>query len=151
MAKLFRLLYIEKHSEQNPKFSAKYIQKSYENKFCELYAYKKDTEIIAFIAILEMEGVISTHMLGYDTALPQELGLYRLLCAKLHFIANERELDINFSSGAGGFKSARGGDALLEYTAIYTKPLPFYKKIILKLLASFLDKQFESFFKDNGL
>jgi len=151
MARLFELLYIEKHSEQNPKFSAKYIQKSYESGFCELYAYKKDSEIIAFIAILEMEGVISTHMLGYDTALPQELGLYRLLCAKLHSIANDRGLDINFSSGAGGFKSARGGEAVLEYTAVYTKVLPFYKRVIFEFLSRILNKQFKSFFEDNNL
>jgi hypothetical protein len=151
MARLFEMLYIEKHSSENPKFSAKYIQKSFESGFCEIYAYKKDGEIIAFIAILEMEGVISTHMLGYDTDLPQEMGLYRLLCAKLHSIANDRGLDINFSSGAGGFKSARGGEAVLEYTAIYTKNLIFYKKWFFTIFASFLSKQFKGFFEANKL
>ena len=98
-----------------------------------------------------MEGVISTPMLGYDTNLPQDMGLYRLLCAKLHSIAEERQRDINFSSGAGEFKKLRGAKAEIEYTAIYAKHLPFYKQITLKIVSSLIQKQMESFFAKHNL
>jgi Acetyltransferase (GNAT) domain len=151
MQKLFEALYIEKHSSQNPRFGAEFIRKAYESGFLELYAYRQDGKIIAFIAVLEMEGVISTPMLGYDTSLPQEMGLYRLLCAKLHSIAEDRRMDINFSSGAGEFKKLRGAKPVLEYTAVYAKHLPFYKQKTIELLSKILDKNMRSFFKTNNL
>jgi Acetyltransferase (GNAT) domain len=151
MQKLFEALYIEKHSSQNPRFGAEFIRKAYESGFLELYAYRQDGKIIAFIGALEMEGVISTPMLGYDTSLPQEMGLYRLLCAKLHLVAEDRRMDINFSSGAGDFKKLRGAKPVLEYTAVYAKHLPFYKQKTLELLSKILDKNMRSFFKTNNL
>ncbi len=151
MQALFEALYIHKHSHHNPQFSASFIQKSYECGFLELYAYRLDGKIIAFISILQMEGVISTPMLGYDTTLPQEMGLYRLLCAKLHSIAEERELDINFSSGAGEFKKLRGGKPAIEYTAIHAKHLSFHKPLILKTIASMIEAQMETFFTKHNL
>jgi hypothetical protein len=145
MQKLFEALYITKHSKQNPQYSAKFIKHYYESGLLELYAFKDNGQIVAFIGVLEMYDMLSTPMLGYDTSLPKELGLYRILCAKLHAIAQERKLDINFSSGAGEFKKARGADASLEYCALYCDDLPLYKKLAISVFARVLSKQEEAF------
>jgi len=151
MQKLFEALYIEKHSIQNPHFSADFIKRAYESGLLELYSYRLDGKIVAFISILDMEGTISTPMLGYDTSLPQELGLYRLLCAKLHSVAEERQRDINFSSGAGDFKKLRGGTPTLEYTAIYASHLSLVKQAVLHVIAKITTKQMKKFFEKNEL
>lgn len=151
MQKLYEALYIEKHSNQNPKFSAKFIELSHRCEFLEIYAFYEGNEMIAFIAMFQMDGVLSTPMLGYDTSMPQEFGLYRILCAKLHQLATQRGLDINFSSGAGEFKKLRGGVAALEYTAIYTKHLCWYKRAVISIFSFLANWQMESFFKKNEL
>lgn len=147
MQVLFEKLYLEKHSYENPNYKADFIKHCFKNSLLDICAYKMDNEIVAFIAIFEMQGTLSTPMLGYDTALPKELGLYRILCAKLHEIASVKHLDINFSSGAGEFKKARGGVPTKEYTAIYFNHLPFVQRLLLTFLSSFLQKYEKLFFQ----
>jgi hypothetical protein len=79
-------------------------------------------------------------MLGYDTALPQEMGLYRLLMALLLKTAKERSLMLHLSSGAGAFKRSRGGKATLEYTAIYSEHLSPSKRMFVKKLSKLLNR-----------
>ena len=55
---------------------------------------------------------------GYDTALPQQLGLYRRLSLLTMQLARPRAQRLHASSGAPGFKSSRGGISTVEYHAV---------------------------------
>lgn len=137
---LFDKLFIEKHSRLNPDFSAEFLLRLHQEGIMEFYGFKEGDVIVAFIGFFTAQGIISTPMLGYDTALPQEMGLYRLLMALLLKTAKERSLMLNLSSGAGSFKRSRGGKAMLEYTAIYSEHLPISKQMFVKNLSKLLNR-----------
>jgi hypothetical protein len=137
---LFDKLFIEKHSHLNPDFSAEFIYRLHESGIIEIHGFKEKGQIVAFIGFFVSENIISTPMLGYDTSLPQEMGLYRLLMALLLKTAKERNLLLNLSSGAGSFKRSRGGRATLEYTAVYAKHLSTPKRIFIRNLSKLLNR-----------
>jgi hypothetical protein len=63
-------------------------------------------------------------LFGYNTALPQDAGLYRLLSTQtlLEGAANRRL--IHASAGVGPFKRLRGGVGAIEYNLVYDRHLP---------------------------
>lgn len=144
---LFDKLFIEKHSHFNPDFSADFLLRLHQEGIIEFYGFKEGDEIVAFIGFFTSQGIISTPMLGYDTALPQEIGLYRLLMALLLKTAKERSLMLNLSSGAGSFKRSRGGNATLEYTAIYSGHLHESKQMFVKNLSKLLNRYLPDVFE----
>jgi hypothetical protein len=83
-------------------------------------------------------GVMTQPFFGYDTRLPQELGLYRLLSLKTLLEGEERGLLVHASAGVGPFKRLRGGVATIEYNAVYDRHLQAARRLpwtLLKLLA----------------
>lgn len=143
MAALYAMLYLEKHSSLNAAYTAEFIRKCHEGGLLHIDAYRSgDRTIVAFIAAFECEGIVSTPMLGYDTALPQEQGLYRLLFMTLLRRGEDRGYDVNYSSGAAGFKKARGGIGTLEYTAIYTAHLPRHRRFVVRMFGALLNGMF---------
>ncbi|WP_374016341.1 hypothetical protein ABU162_18735 [Paenibacillus thiaminolyticus] len=70
------------------------------------------------------DGVMTTMLFGYDTALPQELGLYRMLSAALLELARENGDLLHESSGAAQFKRNRGARADIGYSAVFCDHLP---------------------------
>ena len=58
-------------------------------------------------------------IVGYDSTLPQDTGLYRMLMALGTRRARERKMLYNMSAGAASFKRNRGGVRALEYSAVY--------------------------------
>jgi hypothetical protein len=137
---LFDKLFIEKHSHLNPDFSTEFLHQLHQKGIIEFYGFKENGTIVAFIGFFVSENIISTPMLGYDTQLPQEMGLYRLLMALLLKTAKERGLMLNLSSGAGSFKRSRGGKATLEYTAIYSQHLSPTKQSFIRNLSKLLNR-----------
>lgn len=73
---------------------------------------------------------------GYDTALPQSVGLYRLLSAQVFAEAREHGLAMHLSAGAGGFKQARGATPTPEFLAVVDRHLPLYRRAPWALLES---------------
>jgi hypothetical protein len=73
-------------------------------------------------------------LLGYNTAEPQERGLYRLAfhAGTRHALA--RQLQFNLSSGATSFKRNRGATAEMEFTAFYLRHLPWARRAPFGLL-----------------
>jgi hypothetical protein len=68
--------------------------------------------------------VITAPLMGYDTSLPQRLGLYRLLMAAVLKYAMETGRRVNLSAGAAQFKRLRGGVPAIEYSAVLADHLP---------------------------
>ena len=64
----------------------------------------------------EQHNTLTGPIVGYDTALPSKLGLYRRLRAINHGFARRGALLYNMSAGAESFKELRGGQASIEYT-----------------------------------
>ncbi|MBN2866836.1 MAG: GNAT family N-acetyltransferase [Thiotrichales bacterium] len=144
----FNQLFIEKHSHYNPQFSEEFLRQMHHKKLIEFHSFRDDSgRIVATIGLFTQQNTITTPIVGYDTDLPKTLGLYRLLMAVLLRLTYERQQPMNLSSGAGSFKRARGGEAVLEVTAFYTQHLSPLRRWIhigfAKLLNRFAPQMFE--------
>lgn len=126
---LYNLLYIEHYSKRNPQFTLDFIELGIKNKLFHFKALKKDDRIDGVIGYFCRNGFMTTPILGYDTSLPKETGLYRMLTALLNMESEKRGLILHRSSGAASFKRNRGATPRLEYSMVYSKHLPFNRKV----------------------
>ena len=78
-------------------------------------------------------------LVGYDTSLPQEVGLYRMLTADLSQTGIQRGLIAHQSAGVASFKRRRGFVGAIEYTAVFHQHLPIQRRWIWWLLGCSLD------------
>jgi Acetyltransferase (GNAT) domain len=124
LRRLFRDVFIDKHSPLNPDFSAAFFALCREHRFLDLFALRLNGETVGVLALLERHGWLTTPLIGHDTGKPQSLALYRRLMALLLAESLRRKTRLHYSSGAGDFKRARGGMPALEYTALYVRHLP---------------------------
>lgn len=134
---LYRQLFIDKHSMLNPDFTPAFFELCLESGFLELYALRLQDKLVGVLGLYEHaeSGWLTTPLIGYDTSLPQEKGIYRCLMALLLQQARERQLRLHYSSGASQFKRARGGVASLEYTAVFSAHLAYPKRLANSLFA----------------
>jgi len=149
----FNQLFIEKHSHFNPQFSASFLCEMHKTGLMKFYSFRDPVtqNLIASIGLFTQQDIITTPIVGYDTRLPKELGLYRLLMAVLLKQTYESGQMMNLSSGAGSFKRARGGVPCIEYTAFYTQHLSWRRKWIMKKFAQLLNKFGPKVFQDNQI
>lgn len=125
LQQLYRQLFIDKHSYLNPDFSAAFFELCLETQFLEMHTLRWQGRLVGVLGIYTHpeHGWLTTPLIGYDTSLPKELGLYRRLMALLLKTAKDKKLKLHYSSGASQFKRARGGTPQLEFTAIYNRHL----------------------------
>lgn len=133
---VFRQLFIAKHSALNPDYTMSFFRLCHEQRFLDLYALRLDGRPVGVLGVYERNGWVTTPLIGYDTSLPQELGLYRRLMALLFREAKRRGCRLHLSSGAGGFKAARGGVAHLEYTAVHARHLVAPRRAVIAAFAA---------------
>lgn len=131
---LYNLLYLKKYSYHNPQFTEKFIELTLHSPAWSFQILKKDHKIDGVIGFYQVNGIMTTPILGYDTQLPQEIGLYRMLSALLTNIAKQHNIILHQSSGAASFKRLRGFIANIEYSGVYIHHLPWGRKIIWLLL-----------------
>jgi hypothetical protein len=136
----FQQVFIGKHSHLNPDFSTNFLALCREKRFLDLYALRFEGRAVGVLGVMQRHGWVTTPLIGYDTKLPQELGLYRRLMALLLSQARERGARLHYSSGAGQFKRMRGGEPALEYTAIYTRHLPTLAHAAAQLFSSAMNR-----------
>jgi hypothetical protein len=130
VAKLYGMLYLEKYSLLNPDFTPRYIRLCHESGAMRFVGLRSpDGNIDGIIGQFTVEGVTTTPIFGYDTKLSQNIGLYRMLTTLVLESAIARGLTVNSSSGAAAFKRMRGGEPAIEYTAVYSKHLPFMRRL----------------------
>ena len=142
LRQVFRQLFIDKHSYLNPDFSDNFFELCLETRFLEFTALRYQGRWVGILGIYShpASGWMTTPLIGYDTSLPQELGLYRRLMAILLNNAKSRQLKLHYSSGAGRFKQMRGGQPALEYTAVYARHLPKQTRVALHIFTQLLQK-----------
>jgi hypothetical protein len=140
LRQLFRDLFIHKHSGLNPDFTPDFFELCLESGFLDLYGLRYQGKWAGVLGIYEPpeSNWITTPLIGYDTTLPQEAGIYRCLMALLLNQASLRNKRLHYSSGASQFKRARGGNASLEYTAVYSRHLSRIQRLCNTLFAKTL-------------
>jgi len=105
----------------------------------------------AVVGCLVRGGVLTTPVVGYETARPQACGLYRLASVLFAQIAARRGLRLNGSAGAAEFKRNRGARAQTEYTAIWPHHLPAPRRALVAGLQGILDKLAVPLMRSRGL
>jgi len=131
---LYNMLYLEKYSYYNPQFTFEFMKLARDAGTLHLRALKQDGNINGVIGYFIRNGAMTLPLLGYDTSLSKEKGLYRLLTQLKIQEGLRRDLLIHSSSGVGKFKKARGAKSAIEYNAVYSRHLPTWRQGPWKLL-----------------
>jgi len=127
---LYQMLFIDKHTKENPNLTLDYFEKCHANGWYKFFAFRNPEGVIdAFLTYETQDNQMACGPLGYDTSKPKETGLYRLLFAKSLEIASDNHYIFNFGGGNEVFKINRGSLREVGYTAVYCKHLPLYRRI----------------------
>jgi len=132
---LYEALYIEKYSRFNPRYTARFLQAWAQVGLLSLGGYRDGQGVLqAVLGTFGCAGTVTAPIVGYNTKLPQKLGLYRILMASVLRHAAETRQSINLSAGAAEFKRLRGGQAEIEYSAVFVRHLPAGRRLAVDLL-----------------
>ncbi len=137
---LYNALYVTKYSVYNPQWTERFLELALDKQILHIAALRKAGKIDAVLGYFCRNGVMTTPLFGYDTSQPQSLGLYRMLSAVLLQIASENGHLLNESSGAAQFKRNRGAVGAGEYSAVFHRHLPLYRRIPWMLLTWIVEK-----------
>ncbi|HEX5393181.1 MAG TPA: hypothetical protein VFW68_07870 [Rhodocyclaceae bacterium] len=136
---LYNLLYLEKYCSLNPHFSAVWLHAGQRDGWLKLTALRSsEGRIDAVLGWFSNERTITTPVVGYDTALPQKVGLYRLISQISLEEASRRRCILNMSAGAAHFKRMRGGQPEIEYSLVYVAHLPDARQRVWRMLSRLL-------------
>lgn len=126
---LYAALYLEKYSAYNPDFTEPLFDLALRTGIFRLTALEKGGRIDGVIGYFARGGAMTAPVVGYDTGLPAEAGLYRMLGALLIREARRLGLLIHDSAGAASFKRWRGAVPAMEYSAVYDRHLPAGRRL----------------------
>ena len=129
-ARLYEQLYVEKYTPLNPRYTARYLAACHESRALRFQGLRERAtgRWLGVVGIFERDDVMTVPIVGYDTSLPQALGLYRALIALVLRETAQRGVLLNLSAGAGSFKQQRGGVPCAEYTAVFDAHLPWKRQ-----------------------
>jgi hypothetical protein len=130
VCELYGLLYLEKYSYQNPQFTPTFLALGLQTDWLEVFVLERDGRIDGVLGFYQRDDSLTTPIVGYDTQLPLETGLYRMLTGFLLLEAERRGMQVHASSGVAKFKRSRGASSAIEYTAVYTRHLPWHKRFV---------------------
>ncbi len=140
ITELYRLLYLEKHSQLNPAYNLHFVRQALRERWFDFRGLRHESgRLDAVCGSFHAHGTATTPFFGYDTTLPPSLGLYRLLVAHLLEDTAASRRVLNYSSGAGAFKRHRGAIPVLEYNALFTRHLPPLQRTAHALLRLFIN------------
>lgn len=132
---LYNSLYLDKYSYHNPQFTIECISHWHKKRLLLMKGLRNETGILdGIVGCFERNGITTAPLVGYDTGMPKNLALYRMLIALVLKHTNDNNLVLNLSSGASDFKILRGGQPFIEYSAIYIGHLPLFKKSVWHLM-----------------
>ena len=135
-AELYNLLYLEKYSYYNPQFTFDFLKLARDEGILHLHGLKKDGRLSAIMGFFVRNGAMTQPLFGYDTSLPLDEGLYRLLTLVTLQEGVKRGLLVHASGGVGRFKKVRGGESVTEYNAVFTAHLPRKRRLPWKLIGA---------------
>ncbi|MGN7938254.1 GNAT family N-acetyltransferase [Virgibacillus sp. 6R] len=137
---LYDKLYLEKYSYNNPQFTEDFILSTHAGRALTYVGLKKDGVLEGVFGSKIFQNMMANPVLGYNTDLPKEKGLYRILryLAVQESINNQRLY--HQSAGVGRFKYDRGAKGYPEFTAIYIEHLAKRKQYFWKSLCYLLNR-----------
>lgn len=125
LTKLYEDLYLGKYSRHNPQYTADWFRHLHRRGLARFTALRDPGgSFVGVEASVELHGILTSPVVGYDLSRPRRLGLYRRLAAIPVLEARRRDLPLNLSAGVGRFKALRGGVATMEYLGVYDRHLP---------------------------
>jgi len=152
IAELYRLLYVERYSALNPQFTPAFIEMTHRTGVLRYRGLRDGAgDLVAVVGCFIRGGVLTTPIVGYDTALPRAHGLYRLACVLLTQMALCAGARLNSSAGAASFKRLRGARAELEYSAFFTAHLAAPRRAAITAMAVLLNRLAVPFMQARGL
>lgn len=129
LLELYQNVYISKYTKYSPLYTEKYLREALERKILKIKLLKKDGQIYGVTGFLKKNGYLLVPFFGYDTTLPQEEGLYRMLSSVIMDEIEANQLISHQGSGAADFKKWRGFIEQQEYVAIYDHHLPPIRRL----------------------
>jgi hypothetical protein len=133
---LYKMLYLEKYSYFNPQLTFEYLKLARDSEILHLRALRRNGTINAVMGFFIRNGIMTQPLFGYDTALPQAEGLYRLLTLVTLREGLQSNLLVHASGGVGKFKKIRGAKSVIEYNAVYHRHLPAWRARPWRLIQS---------------
>lgn len=130
---LYRQVYISKYTKYSPQYTPRYLEELLQKKIMNLKLLKKEGQIYGVAGFMQKENFLITNFFGYDTSIPQEEGLYRMLSGVIMEEIKKTKLLANQGSGAPDFKLWRGFTKEPEYVAIFDRHLPIYRRLFWSL------------------
>ncbi len=144
-------LYLHKYSRQNVQFTTVFLKQAVALDILSLHLlYDANThQSVAVVGVVvddadSKDGFIqaTVPVIGYDDNIPTQEALYRRCMAYAMQHCAKHQAVLNFSSGAPSFKRLRGAAAQIEYMAVYTEHLPYYRRLAWRMLTYFSQKYY---------
>lgn len=140
IAALYRQLYLEKYSPFNVDFTEAFFALSLAEGTLEIVALRKDGRIDAVLGYTASHQALTAPVFGFDTSLPIEVGLYRMLSVLILREAERLGLVLHASAGAAEFKRNRGAQPTIERHAVFVDHLPAPRRAVWAGLSSALER-----------
>ena len=137
---LYNDLYLRKYSYYNPQFTEAFITLCLQERLLVIKAFEHTGRLDGVLGYFVRRGLLTPPLFGYDTCLPQSLGLYRLISTLTSLEGQRQGALVHFSAGVGAFKRARGGVNAIEYNAVYDAHLPAARRRPWALLHALMDR-----------
>jgi len=137
-------LYINKYTDLNPQFTVDFIKNISKNDSFSLNILKNEDDIKAVFWYYKISDVITTPIFWYI-----EENLYRQISYLLLINTLKTAKILNQSSWVWRFKMNRWAKKYIEYSLIYYKNLPFFKRIIWDFIIFISKTIWEPIFKNN--
>lgn len=137
LLQLYQNVYVNKYTQYSPLYTEKYLRHALQTQMIRIKLLKKEGKIYGVAGFLQKNGYLLVPFFGYDTSVPQEEGLYRMLSAVIMQEIEQRHLLSHQGSGAGQFKKWRGFIEQREYVGIYDRHLPFFRRAFWSLSEKF--------------
>jgi hypothetical protein len=138
---LYGNLYLEKYTPLNPQYAARLLGRLHQAGILNFFGLRaRSGKLDGVVGFFEQGEIMTAPVVGYDTAIAQETGLYRRLMAIGLSRARERRLLFNMSAGAAGFKRNRGALPAIEYAAVYNRHLPWKSRVAAAIVRTVLER-----------
>jgi hypothetical protein len=152
IAELYGLLYLQRYSALNPAFTAAFIAMTHAAGVFQYAGFRDEAGVLAaVVGCFVRGGVLTTPIVGYDTAQPAACGLYRLASVLFAQIAMARGARLNGSAGAADFKRHRGARPEVEYTAVHAAHLSAPRRAVVAGLERVLTRVAVPLMAERGL
>jgi len=139
LLKLYNTLYIEQHSDRNPRYNSKFIKHLFKEKLLHFRVIKQGSLYKGVAGFYIKNDVMMCPLFGYDKTDPDHTMIYRMLSTALLMAAKEKKLIFHQSAGASFYKALRRAKNCKESMAIYSSHLPCAQKLSWTALMTFVN------------